>query len=836
MKIEIPEFEGKAHPDEFIDWMHTVERVFDLRNMTEDQKVKVVTIKLRKYASIWWEHVKKQRAREGKPRVQTWEKMKKLLRKKIPPCALQTRGVPRVSWLALKVEKQNKRKGGSWKSTDFRISSHQRISAVRAAVPVGERPCQSGVISVKEAAVDDGSWLRNNIFHTKRTSGGKVCSMIIDGGSCENVVSTIMVEKLGLKTKEHPQPYKLSWLKRGYDVKYDRQMRHDGFKNTYTFTKDDVTITLGPSDLRKDVKGNLLSRAELVIVEQSDDGLGVPAAIIPLLDEFFDVVPKDLPSGLPPMRDIQHCIDFVPGASIPNKAAYRLSPKEYEESQRLFPRRMARGGCALLVSRYHQIRMRPGDEWKTTFKTRDGFATIEQHLSHLRMVFGVLRKQKLYANVKKCHVPEICCVQGWSPNGSSEDCLKDGRFAWNNEAEAAFQLLKQKVTEAEVLILSDFNEVFEGDSNNSIIFCCFPGRTNNAIRPNRSNTSPDVSLCCCCFPGESSYPSTSLPNRVLQQDQKRDGFCARVRKVFSRKQSSDQSMPSNPPPGKILGIPHPSGDYPMDGRYNLYPFPAEKYPVHGLCPTSIHEVPPRNHPMDSVYPPFRRQEVYPPRNQPAEGIYPPRNHPMDGVFPPFHKQEVHPPRNHPAEVVYPPTKMPEFSRNQMEDHYPPIKMPEVPPRNHPWKEAVGGDSEEKAGKQGERTAYEELDMLRGGQKFEGRWFKNTMHEDRESIRMSMALKNWSSGLTKTNPGPIVKIVFDLVNTIHLIKYNHCFAPINVWCYCGSSCAFVPFLLRACAFYSCYGEADKIELVISSHFVPKSRNLVHQALNLQASHM
>jgi hypothetical protein len=32
-------------------------------------------------------------------------------------------------------------------------------------------------------AEDD--WLRNNIFHTKYTSNGKVCDVIIDGGSCE---------------------------------------------------------------------------------------------------------------------------------------------------------------------------------------------------------------------------------------------------------------------------------------------------------------------------------------------------------------------------------------------------------------------------------------------------------------------------------------------------------------------------------------------------------------------------------------------------------------------------------------------------------------------------
>ena len=46
-------------------------------------------------------------------------------------------------------------------------------------------------------------WLQNNIFHTKCTFSGKVCNVILDGGSCENVVSTTMVEKLNLKTEPH---------------------------------------------------------------------------------------------------------------------------------------------------------------------------------------------------------------------------------------------------------------------------------------------------------------------------------------------------------------------------------------------------------------------------------------------------------------------------------------------------------------------------------------------------------------------------------------------------------------------------------------------------------
>eukprot|EP00253_Pinus_taeda_P017296 PITA_17296 len=231
---------------------------------------------------------------------------------------------------------------------------------------------------------------RKALFRTVCKARGKCCKLIIDSGSTDNLVAVEMVEKLGLKKLKHPTPYKVSWLQKGHQLlvdeqcevefqigrykdkilcdvmpmdvchlllgrpwQFDRSAVHDGKTNCYKFIKDGIKHTLVPikeenTAETSGVEALLMGGKEFV--KQLEDSeinfavirrpkavvlhtqiLDLPEEVQKLLQDFGDIVVDDLPDELPPRRGISHCIDFIPGASLPNKAAYRMSPKDHEE-------------------------------------------------------------------------------------------------------------------------------------------------------------------------------------------------------------------------------------------------------------------------------------------------------------------------------------------------------------------------------------------------------------------------------------------------------------------------------------------------------------------------
>jgi len=79
----------------------------------------------------------------------------------------------------------------------------------------------------------------------------------------------------------------------------------------------------------EDIQFVVVRKPRVILTSTSIDYL--PKEIQELLESFDDIVVDDLPCSLPPIRSIIHHIYLIPGASLSNKAAYRLTPLENEE-------------------------------------------------------------------------------------------------------------------------------------------------------------------------------------------------------------------------------------------------------------------------------------------------------------------------------------------------------------------------------------------------------------------------------------------------------------------------------------------------------------------------
>lgn len=85
MKVDIQYFDGHLGIEEFMDWLSSVETFFEYMNIPEDKRVKLVAYKFKGGASTWWEQLNGNKRRKGKSSIQSWPKMRKLLRSRFLP-------------------------------------------------------------------------------------------------------------------------------------------------------------------------------------------------------------------------------------------------------------------------------------------------------------------------------------------------------------------------------------------------------------------------------------------------------------------------------------------------------------------------------------------------------------------------------------------------------------------------------------------------------------------------------------------------------------------------------------------------------------------------------
>jgi hypothetical protein len=77
------------------------------------------------------------------------------------------------------------------------------------------------------------------------------------------------------------------------------------------------------------VSDALICKDALILLHDLQQSL--PPIVADILQEYANVFPSDVLAGLPPLRGIEHQIDLIPGASLPNHSPYRTNPKETKE-------------------------------------------------------------------------------------------------------------------------------------------------------------------------------------------------------------------------------------------------------------------------------------------------------------------------------------------------------------------------------------------------------------------------------------------------------------------------------------------------------------------------
>ncbi|XP_050875736.1 uncharacterized protein LOC127079398 [Lathyrus oleraceus] len=481
IKIKVPTFVGKSDPEAYLEWETKLEQIFNCHNYSNLEKVQVASIEFKEYALVWWDQLTKDRRRYAERPIDTWEKMKRIMRRRFVP-----------SYYHRELHNKLQRLTQGSKSVE-EYFKEMEVLKIRANVEEDDEATMARFLHGLNHDISDIVELHDYV---------EMDELVHQASKLEQQLKRKSQARRN-STTFNSQSWKDKTKKEGASSSKEATVENKG--KTITSSSSSVSTNKSVKCFKCQGQGHIASQCptkrtmlmeeneEIVEEEDGDydeefeeeipsgDLLMVRRMLESQIKEedtsqrenlfhtrcfvqgkgFKELFPEEVPSGLPPIRGIEHHIDLNPRASLPNRPAYRSNPQQTQEIQRQVAELISKGwvreslspcvvpiilvpkkdgswrmctdcrainnitikyrhpiprlddlldelfGACLfskidLKNGYHQIRIREGDEWKTAFKTKFGFKNLDDYCIHLKAVLQVLRYENLYVNLEKC--------------------------------------------------------------------------------------------------------------------------------------------------------------------------------------------------------------------------------------------------------------------------------------------------------------------------------------------------------------------------------------------------------------------------------------------------